>query len=695
LAESSRYAKLQEGFVAGAAAMSSSAVLDDCLAVLSDFLYDYQVDACRAAMSRILKTKDPLLLQLATGAGKSWVLVGLSYLIRRLVFNSTGRNKKVLMICPTPILTEQNHEKLIEVGFGASIYCDKLGLKETGEDIIVGTPVSLRNGLADFAGMEFAAVYVDECQHHTDVIKKIIAKLKQDNDNLRELGLTATPHRLDTGYIYAVDTYNNLPPLTEELSRNPYYKEKVYEIKADALIERGRLVPPVFAQLELGYETSNLKRSTAGKWTKKSEDAVFVDGKHQLTTNIVADIIGRSVDRRGVLIFAQNISHAEMLRGYFPKGEVGITHSKMDEDERDDNIRAFKKGKLKYLINVQSLTTGFDAPICDCIVFLRTTESPSLFEQMLGRGLRLAVMEGHVKDNCLVLDYAGNLALHAPDGDPFSPVVKAPGQGGGELGLMQTEVICPKCSHINVFGHVNLPDAVEGTEQGYMVWGETGEHLMSRGVNPQPLASHMGVRCTSYKVNEETKRNVRCDHVWSRNACNFCGHLNNARDTYCQRCHGPLNSAAESLLSQEAKRDSENADEVMFYGERFGTVLGVQWQIRKSRSGRDMLNLVLQVKESPYVMRKLIGGKDRQVAINPKPDTIRLWLSPYIKIESGKLQWERFCAFFFGATIRTFEQLDTTNVTRQLHHIVYRVTDASAGQSKFYEITDYFGTSID
>ena len=56
------------------------------------------------------------------------------------------------------------------------------------------------------------------------------------------------------------------------------------------------------------------------------------------------------------------------------------------------------------------LTTGFDAPHIDCVVLLRPTMSPGLYYQMVGRGFRLAPG----KQNCLVLDFGGNVLRHGP-----------------------------------------------------------------------------------------------------------------------------------------------------------------------------------------------------------------------------------------------------------------------------------------
>jgi DNA repair protein RadD len=94
---------------------------------------------------------------------------------------------------------------------------------------------------------------------------------------------------------------------------------------------------------------------------------------------------------------------------------------------------------LRCVTNANVLTTGFDAPGTDLIALLRPTKSVGLYVQMVGRGTRLA--EG--KDDCLVLDFAGNTSRHGPidmvDGRKKEPA------GDGEAPIK----VCPECQTIN------------------------------------------------------------------------------------------------------------------------------------------------------------------------------------------------------------------------------------------------------
>jgi DNA repair protein RadD len=104
------------------------------------------------------------------------------------------------------------------------------------------------------------------------------------------------------------------------------------------------------------------------------------------------------------MIFAATVMHAKEVMTYLPEDHSALITGDTPNSERDKIIKQFKAKQLKYLVNISVLTTGFDAPHVDFIAILRPTESVSLYQQIVGRGLRLA--EG--KDDCLVIDYAGN-----------------------------------------------------------------------------------------------------------------------------------------------------------------------------------------------------------------------------------------------------------------------------------------------
>lgn len=152
----------------------------------------------------------------------------------------------------------------------------------------------------------------------------------------------------------------------------------------------------------------------------------------------------------GVMIFAATISHAEEIAGCLPQDQASVVTGSTKKKDREAIIQAFKARKLRYLVNVSVLTTGFDAPHVDVVAILRATESAGLLQQIIGRGLRLH----DNKADCLVLDYAENIKRHGLESDVFTPEIKTR-KASGEAVEIQVE--CPACHAISMKKRRNDP----------------------------------------------------------------------------------------------------------------------------------------------------------------------------------------------------------------------------------------------
>jgi len=183
----------------------------------------------------------------------------------------------------------------------------------------------------------------------------------------------------------------------------------------------------------------------------------------ELVSAACREIVEMTKDRRAVLIFAASVAHAEHVQTTLERvigDECGLVTGDTPTAERDHLIARFKGERiaanlfgdthppLKYLVNVNVLTTGFDAPNVDCIVLLRPTASPGLYYQMVGRGFRLCPD----KTDCLVLDYGGNILRHGPV-DAIQ-VAERPGNGGGQAPAKE----CPECQAVIHAAYSVCPD---------------------------------------------------------------------------------------------------------------------------------------------------------------------------------------------------------------------------------------------
>lgn len=465
-----------------------------------------------------------MLLELATGAGKSLIVAEIAKFFEKI------SDKKVLCLAPSQELVTQNREKYLSYGNPASVYSASAGGKCLKHKVVFGSPLTVKNDLHKF--VNFGAVIVDEAHGVTPTLIEIIESMKDDNPNLRVLGLTATPYRMGQGYIYEID--ENDKPVAVEATKDPYFKKLLYRVTADFLINHNPpyLTEPVTDVCD-GYDTGNLVLSNNNKFTPDSVEKAF-EGKGRLTSDIVADVVEKSINRKGVMLFASTIQHANEIMESLPKSSSSIVTGKTKPKERKSIVSRFKAKKIKYIVSVGALTTGFDAPHVDVVAILRATESPGLLQQIIGRGLRLD--DGKV--NCLALDYAGNIERHKLENGLFDPEIKSV-YGGGELPLVQAR--CDVCNTVNEFSARKNPEEFDIDEYGYFV-DLAGNRIV---VDDQPLPGHYGRRCLGQTLVKGQYE--RCNGRWSFKSCPECDHENDIAARYCKNCKGELVDPNEKL----------------------------------------------------------------------------------------------------------------------------------------------------
>ncbi|CAJ0642798.1 16404_t:CDS:2, partial [Entrophospora sp. SA101] len=148
-----------------------------------------------------------------------------------------------------------------------------------------------------------------------------------------------------------------------------------------------------------------------------NDDFMLSDLSKCLNVKTRNDVIVRSyleyAHRHSTLVFAVDIEHVEKLRQAFLDAQIeaySLT-SKTPAHIRAEVIKKFREKKFSVLVNCGILTEGTDIPNIDCIIMGRPTKSPVLFQQMIGRGMRLH--EG--KKDCLILDFIDSSTKHIPD----------------------------------------------------------------------------------------------------------------------------------------------------------------------------------------------------------------------------------------------------------------------------------------
>ncbi|MFA1583717.1 DEAD/DEAH box helicase [Proteus mirabilis] len=142
-------------------------------------LRPYQRDAVESAKEELKKCVDPILIEAATGAGKSLLVSELAIWLKE----TSG--KKVLCTAPSKELVEQNAEKYRSYGFSCSMYSASVGKKSIAKDVVFGTPGSIVNDLHKFDD-KFSAIVIDECLTSDSLIETSEGQIRLDDPKLKD-----------------------------------------------------------------------------------------------------------------------------------------------------------------------------------------------------------------------------------------------------------------------------------------------------------------------------------------------------------------------------------------------------------------------------------------------------------------------------------------------------------------------------
>ena len=377
---------------------------------------------------------------------------GKSLVLAQIAKDSVEKwNGRVLILAHVKELLEQNADKIRKLcpELKIGIYSAGLRSRDTTEQVIVAGIQSVYNKACELDA--FDLVIVDEAHlissEGDGMYRTFLTDMKVINPHVRVIGLTATPFRLKGGLICKPENILN---------------EICYEAGLKEMIQQGYLSPLIS---RAGRAEANLANLHIRGGEFISDEVAAAMDNEALVTSACREIVELTRDRKSVLIFTASVDHckhvAEKIQAFSGK-ECAIVTGDTSPAERAEIIARFKgefipadlfgtpKPPLKFLANVNVLTTGFDAPNTDCVVMLRPTNSPGLLIQCAGRGTRLSPETG--KSSCLFLDYGGNILRHGPL-DMIK--VKEPGSGkGGDAPAKK----CPQCLALIHAGYTACPE---------------------------------------------------------------------------------------------------------------------------------------------------------------------------------------------------------------------------------------------
>lgn len=375
-------------------------------------LRDYQQEAVQAAYNHLRTRDDNPCIVIPTGGGKTPVL---AQICLDATLEWSGR---VLILAHVKELLEQavktlqgiDERLLTKVG----VYSAGLGKRQVGTPITVAGIQSVYKKATKLG--RYDLIIVDEAHlipiEGDGMYRQFLAEAKLVNPSVRVIGLTATPYRMKDGMICAPENILN---------------HICHETGVRELIARGFLCNLKSRAGTREVDTDGL-HIRAGEFIQQEMETLM--GEDELVKAACADVVdvADKEGRKACLIFAAGVEHGGKVAARIREltgAEVGEIYGDTAAGERSGLVKRFREGGLRYLVNMNVLTIGFDAPNVDMIALLRPTASPGLYYQMVGRGFRIC--EG--KNFCRVLDYGNNVIRHGPV-DTLKPDGKQKGDGG-------------------------------------------------------------------------------------------------------------------------------------------------------------------------------------------------------------------------------------------------------------------------
>jgi superfamily II DNA or RNA helicase/HKD family nuclease len=320
--------------------------------------------------------REKALIVAAMGTGKTYLAA--------MDAKAYGAQKVLFVVHRENIL--DNAIKAFKEIFGEHILINKfLGSeKDARADFIFTTNLTIDKAYQEFDPYYFDYIIIDEVHHAAaSTYQNIIRYFKPDF----LLGLTATPERMDDRNIYEIFDY--IVP---------------FEIRLREAIENGIIVPFQY----FGIRNKNINYDE--DYSKKQFDVYLKEFTSERNAKFIAEEVKKHPvkDKLKALCFCSSVEHAnKMAEAMKDQGfHAEVLNSKNNAQERNSTFQrlANEKDSLSMIFTVDILNEGIDIPSVNMVLFLRPTESVTVFIQQLGRGLR----KYPNKEYLIVLDFIGN-----------------------------------------------------------------------------------------------------------------------------------------------------------------------------------------------------------------------------------------------------------------------------------------------
>lgn len=336
-----------------------------------------QIEALYELKKSRIEGQDKGIVVASTGIGKTYLAAFDSKEFKKVLF--VAHREEILRQAE---ITFKNVRPKVKTGFFMGT------LQDTEYDILFATVQTLgkKRYLTDeyFSKTAFDYVIIDEFHHavaanYQNIIEYFTPKFL--------LGLTATPERMDNEDVFALCDYN-----------------VVYEVRLKESINKGWLVPFRYYGIYDSTDYSQIDYKNGKYDEKQLEQALMLHKRADLIFNHY-----QKFKSQRCLGFCTSRNHANYMAQYFTEKGIPACAVVSGENleysvERQEAVQRLVKGELKVIFSVDMFNEGLDIPSLDMLMFLRPTQSPTIFLQQLGRGLRKCTGKSYVN----ILDFIGN-----------------------------------------------------------------------------------------------------------------------------------------------------------------------------------------------------------------------------------------------------------------------------------------------
>ncbi|MDP4000536.1 MAG: sigma-70 family RNA polymerase sigma factor [bacterium] len=341
-------------------------------------LYEHQREGLDTLERARREGAEKALVVMATGLGKTFMA---AHDVRRHL--ETG-GKKVLYLCHQNDILEQARETFEEVLGTRYRYGYFHGQeRETGRvDVLFASFQMMQNRHEEFSEKEFTYVVVDESHHGP--APTYLPTIEYFRPEFL-LGITATPERGDLQDIREI------------------YGPEVYSLPLHEALARGLLAKPDYRLITDDIDEEVLQRASTERVSLgELNRRLFVPKRDEEIAAIIEEKL-QEIEQPHAIVFCPSIEYTERLTEFLPG--AAPYHSALPQSLQRRRLEAFREGRVNMILTVDKFNEGIDIPDANAVVFLRSTQSGTIFCQQLGRGLRLT----RAKEKVLVLDFVANL----------------------------------------------------------------------------------------------------------------------------------------------------------------------------------------------------------------------------------------------------------------------------------------------